>query len=133
MAARSAARMVEVERHAHHAVADADPLGARGHPGEEDLGGAHVGVPLQPVMLDRPDGVETHLLGQYRLLDAVAQHLPFVIGGRIGHLCLEDHRELHALPPLLHMPSRNISDALVEVRCMSRWMGLCGLAQRSRP
>src|SRR5581483_5451808 len=71
----------------------------RGDPGEEDLRRAHVRVPTQAVVLDRPDAVEPHLFGIDRLLDAVAKDLALVRGARVGHLRLEDHRELHRSLP----------------------------------
>ena len=87
--------MVVVERHAHDAVTDADARRARRHPRQEDLGRAHVRVPLEAMVLDRPDAVEAHLLGEHRLLDAVVDHLTLVGDRRVGHLRFEDHRELH--------------------------------------
>ena len=51
-------RVVVVERHAHDAVPDADARRLRCDPGEEDLGRAHVRVPLEAVVLDGPDAVE---------------------------------------------------------------------------
>ena len=66
-------RMVVAERHAHHAMAHPDVLGASRNPRQEDLGRTHVGVPRQAVVLDRPDAVEPHLLGVHRLIDAFVQ------------------------------------------------------------
>jgi len=42
-------------------------------------------------MLHGPYPVKTHLLGEDRLLDAAAQDLALMLGGRMGHLSLEDH------------------------------------------
>ena len=88
-------RVVVLERHAHHAVADADAACLRRHPREEDLGRAHVGVPLERVVLDGPDPIEAHFLGQDRLFDAVVDDLLLMRASGGGHLGLEDHRELH--------------------------------------
>ena len=90
--------VVVLEGHAHHAVPDADARRLCGDPGEEHLGRAHVRVPPETVVLDRPHLVEAHLLREHRLLDAVADHLALVRRARVGHLGLEDHRELHASP-----------------------------------
>ena len=88
-------RMVHAEGQADDAVPDADPLGAPGHVGEEGLRGAHVGVPLQTMVLHGPDAVEAHLLGEHGLLDALVHHLVLFLAARVGHLGFEDHRELH--------------------------------------
>ena len=59
-------------------------------------GRAHVRVLDERVVLDRPDAVEPHLLGEDRLLDAVADRLALDVGRAVLDLGLEDHRELHA-------------------------------------
>ena len=66
-------RVVEPERHEHAAVTDADTRRLRRHERQEDLRGAHVRVPRQGMVLDRPDGIEAHLFGEHGLLDAIAQ------------------------------------------------------------
>ncbi len=89
-------RVVVPERHAHRGVPDPDARRLRGDRGEEDLGRAHVRVLDERVVLDRPHAVEAHLLGEHRLLDAVADRLALDVGGAELDLRLEDHRELHA-------------------------------------
>ena len=88
-------RVVVIEGHAHHAVADADPRGPGRHGGEEDLRCAHVCVPVQGVVLDGPDAVEAHLLGENRLFETVPYDLLLSLPGRIGELGFEDHGKLH--------------------------------------
>lgn len=46
-------------------------------------------------MLDGPDPVEAHLLGEDRLFHTVMDDLVFVFDGGIGELRLEDDGELH--------------------------------------
>jgi hypothetical protein len=94
-ALRDPDRVVVVERHAHHAVPDSDAGRLRRDPGEEHLGRAHVRIPLQAVVLDRPDPVEAHLLREDGLLDALVDDALLARGAAVGNLCLEDHRELH--------------------------------------
>ena len=91
--------MVVTERHAHDTVTDADAFGAGRDPCQEDLGRGHVRVPLETVVLDGPDAVEPHLLGEHRLIDAVTNALLLVLARWERHLRLEDHRELHSPTP----------------------------------
>ena len=74
IAARSATRTGWLYPNGMHTAACPtrmrDVLAATG--AEEDLGRAHVRVLDERVVLDRPDAVEAHLLGEDRLLDAVA-------------------------------------------------------------
>ena len=67
-------RMVVVERHAAPRRARRGSWYVRAATQrQEDLGRAHVRVPLQRVVLGRPDAVEAHLLGEHRLVDTVEQ------------------------------------------------------------
>ena len=60
---------------------------------EEGLRGAHVRVPLQTVVLRRPDSVEADLLGVHGLCDRVQHDLALVRRARIVHLGFEEDRE----------------------------------------
>ncbi|MNN81972.1 hypothetical protein D3C81_1988550 [compost metagenome] len=75
-------RVVHRRRQAHHAVADADALRAPGNEGEERLRRAHVRVVGQRGVLDRPDHVEAHVLGEHHLLHDFIEHL--VVAGTRG-------------------------------------------------
>ena len=88
-------RVVVVEGHAHHPVADADSRGPGRHGGQEDLRCAHVRVPVEGVVLDGPHAVEAHLLGENRLFKAVPYELLLPLPGWIGELGFEDHGKLH--------------------------------------
>ena len=66
------------------AVADADLLGLHGAGGEEEFGGGAVGVFLEEVVLDGPDGVEAKFVGGADLLEApvIDRVLDVVFHGR---------------------------------------------------
>ena len=80
-------------------MADADPLRARRHEGQEDLGGRGVRVLVEAVMLDLPDAVVAELVGEDRLLEAVAEGLSLGDASRVGDLHPEEDRELHGPAP----------------------------------
>ena len=63
-------RVIHLRRKADHPVADMNALGAARNISEEGLGGAHVRIPLEAVVLDRPDLVEALLLGAHHGLVA---------------------------------------------------------------
>ena len=92
-------RVVVPEGQAHDSVPDPDTFGLRGDPGEEDLRCAHVRVAQEAVVLDGPDPVEAHLLGQHRLVDAFTDDPVLALACRERELRLEDHRELHDVYP----------------------------------
>lgn len=73
-------------------------------------GTGQVCVPLERVVLDRPDPVERHAFGEDRLFDAVADHLVLPLHGRVGRLGFEDHGEFHDA-------SRAASDAVRVRKC----------------
>src|ERR1700721_1222858 len=72
-----------------------DALGRAGDKGQEGLGRRHMGIAGQAMMLDRPDGVEAHFLGQQALLDHVLEDLGFVLARDIDHLRFINNRKLH--------------------------------------
>jgi hypothetical protein len=88
-------RVAVAEGQAHDAVAEADAAGPGGDVGQEDVGGGHVGVAEQRVVLDGPDPVEAGGLGGHGLRHAVGQGRPLALGRRVRQLGLEDHGELH--------------------------------------
>ena len=57
-------------------------------------------------MLDRPDPVEAHLLGEHGLLDAITDRLMLPLDGGMGQLRFEDQRELHGESAPLTGPGR---------------------------
>ena len=76
-------------------MTDADALGGPGHVGQEGLGGTHVCVHGESGVLDRPDDVEIHLLGQQRLLAYLAEDPVVPLAGGIRGLGFVDQRESH--------------------------------------
>ena len=90
-------RVVHLHRQADHAVADANALGGAGDVGQEGLRGAHVRVHREGGVLDGPDDVEAHLLGQQRLLTDLAKDLVIALAARIGGLGLVDQGESHGV------------------------------------
>ena len=93
--------MVVPERHAYGGMADPDAGRPRRNGAEKDLGGAHVRVLDQRMVLHCPDGVEPHLLGEHGLLEAVPDRLALDVGRPELDLGLEDHGELHGAPPVV--------------------------------
>src|SRR5690606_23502504 len=85
---------------AHGGMPDPDTRGTSGHRCEEHLGRTHVRVLDERMVLDRPDAIEPHLLGEHRLLEALLDGPAFGVRCAVLRLCLEDHRELHEAPPL---------------------------------
>ena len=75
-----------------HPESQADALGQPGQRAEDDLGTGRGGERGQEVVLDKPHSIETHLIGQYALLDGffddgvVVQHRALhLIGQRKFH------------------------------------------------
>ena len=62
---------------------------------QEGLGHAHMGVIGQRGMLHRPDDIEAHFLGQYRLLDHILEHAAVAGARRIGRLCFINEGKAH--------------------------------------
>ena len=84
--------------HEAHAVAEPDPLGAGGDGAVEHLGVRAVGVLLQEVVLDRPEGVPAEAVPGDRLLQGVAVGDELAVlppGARDGDLV--EQRELHGV------------------------------------
>ena len=90
-------RVVHLDRQADHAVTDPDALGGSGDVGQKGLGGAHVRVHGERGVLDRPDDVETQLVGQQGLLADLAKDLVIALAGGIGGLRLVDQGESHGV------------------------------------
>ena len=75
-----------------HPESQADALGQPGQRAEDDLGTRRPGECSQEVVLYEPHSVETHLIGQYALLDGL-----FYDGVVVEHgaLHLVSQRKLH--------------------------------------
>src|SRR5262249_4330187 len=69
--------------------------------GKHHLGGAAVGPFREEVVLDEPDALKPHLLGEPHLIDNLPYALVFRFRrGRSGHLYLIEQTESHAVFPL---------------------------------
>ena len=92
--------MVELGHADDDAVADADLLGLHGGGGEEELGRGAVGVFLEEVVLDGPDGVEADFVGDADLFEAAVVDLVLdvVLPGAGDGDFVED-AEAHAVTP----------------------------------
>ena len=91
-----------------HAKAQAHRGGVLADGGEHHLRRAAVGPFRQEVVLDKPDALKPHLLGEPYLIDDLPYALVFRLrGGRPGNLYLVEQTEFHAVFPLseVHMPA----------------------------
>ena len=80
-------------------MTEADPLGALGNGGEEQIRSARVRVLLEEVMLDDPRAVEAQPIRQFDLLHGFVELSLLVtrVPGP-GHFVLEEQTELHRAP-----------------------------------
>src|SRR4051812_44252915 len=91
-------RVVERGRKLHDAVTETDALRPLRRRRQEHLRRARVRVLLEEVMLDLPDVIEAHPVGQLDLLEGVAQQLLVrAVLPRPRHLVLVEDPEAH--PP----------------------------------
>ncbi len=97
-------RMVHRGRQADDAVPDAEPRGLAGEEGEEGLGRRHMRILGERGVLDRPDGVEAHRLGEQRLLDDLVETARFVRARGVHHLRFVNDREFHGCLILSAIP-----------------------------
>jgi len=86
---RSAMRigMIVAMRQERHAVSDANALRLGRDEGEKDLRRGGVRILVEPVMLDFPNAVIAELVGEHRLLEAIAKELRFA-GARRREICI---------------------------------------------
>ncbi|MNE79907.1 hypothetical protein D3C80_1764330 [compost metagenome] len=68
-------------------MANADALGFAGNKGEHGFRRRHVRVVAQCGVLHAPEGVETELVGQHRLLDGVIEDLAVAFATGVHRLC----------------------------------------------
>src|SRR5215471_2062507 len=90
-----------VYRQQDDAKAQAHCGGVLANRGEHHLGGAAVGPFCQEMVLDEPDAIKPHLLGEPHLIDNLPYALMLCLwGGRSGNLYLIEQTEFHAVFPL---------------------------------
>ena len=90
-----------VHRQQDHAKAQAHRGGVLTDRGEHHLRRAAVSPFRQEVVLDKPDALKPHLLGEPDLIDDLPYALVFRLwGSRPGHLYLVEQTEFHAVFPL---------------------------------
>ena len=88
--------MVVVRDHLADAVAEPDPLRAGRGSGEEDLGRRGVRVLVEEVVLDLPRVVEPEPVGEFHLIERVAQEFVLVVGSPgLRELMFVEDAELH--------------------------------------
>jgi hypothetical protein len=94
--------VVDVGRHVHDAMAEADVLRPLAGGSQEDLRRRGVRVLLQEVVLGDPDAVQPDLVGQLDELESILEDLAFLVfSPRTGNGVLQEQRDFHTISPCL--------------------------------
>ena len=100
---RHARGMIETGRHAYDAVADADFFRALRAGGQKNFRRGRVGIFLEEMMLDLPQVVDAKPVGEFDLIERVAEQLYFrTFSPRARQLVLVEQSEFQRFPPAEH-------------------------------